>query len=156
MSFPDAARVALGDSQLRRNLGHATRTIREKRAGVVAELPDWEELRVAGERIKDGVLHRLDELLVELEERVTGAGGAVHWARDAEEANRVVTGLVREHGAGEVVKVKSITTDEIDLNEGLAAEGVEAVETDLAELIVQLGHDSSSHILVPAIHKNRA
>jgi L-lactate dehydrogenase complex protein LldF len=156
MSFPDAARVALGDSQLRRNLGHATRTIREKRAGVVAELPDWEELRVAGERIKDGVLHRLDELLVELEERVTGAGGAVHWARDAEEANRVVTGLVREHGAGEVVKVKSITTDEIGLNEALSRVGIGAVETDLAELIVQLGHDSSSHILVPAIHKNRA
>ena len=106
MSFPDAARVALGDSQLRRNLGHATRTIREKRAGVVAELPDWEELRVAGERIKDGVLHRLDELLDELEERVTGAGGAVHWARDAEEANRVVTGLVFTCFGSQVLSVR--------------------------------------------------
>jgi L-lactate dehydrogenase complex protein LldF len=154
--FPEAARTALGDAQLRRNLAKATGTIRAKRAQVVAELPDWAELRAAGAALKDQVLANLDRYLVQLEEQVTARGGVVHWARDATEANRVVTGLVREAGADEVVKVKSMATQEIGLNEALAAAGIAAWETDLAELIVQLGHDSPSHILVPAIHRNRA
>src|SRR5207237_6140498 len=91
-----------------------------------------------------------------LEEKVTAAGGAVHWARDAAEANAIVTRLVQETGETEVVKVKSMATQEIGLNEALATAGITAYETDLAELIVQLGHDRPSHILVPAIHKNRA
>ena len=99
---------------------------------------------------------RLPELLVQLEENVTARGGVVHWARDAEEANRIVTDLVRATGADEVVKVKSMATQEIGLNEHLEANGIAAIETDLAELIVQLGHDKPSHILVPAIHRNRA
>jgi L-lactate dehydrogenase complex protein LldF len=154
--FPEAARAALGDAQLRRNLGKATGTIRAKRASVVAELPDWAELRAAGAAIKDQVLAGLDRHLVQLEEQVTARGGVVHWARDAIEANRIVTDLVRAAGAEEVVKVKSMATQEIGLNEALAAAGIAAWETDLAELIVQLGHDSPSHILVPAIHRNRA
>jgi L-lactate dehydrogenase complex protein LldF len=154
--FPTAAREALADTQLRRNLGHATRTIRDKRARVVGEVPDWEGLREAGRAIKDEALARLPELLEQLEESVTAAGGQVHWARDGAEANAAVAAVVREHGADEVVKVKSITTDETKLNDALAAEGVAAVETDLAELIVQLDHDAPSHILVPAIHRNRA
>jgi L-lactate dehydrogenase complex protein LldF len=154
--FPVAARAALADTQLRRNLGKATRTIRAKRAAVVAELPDWEELRAAGEAIKQHTMAHLDRYLEDLESRVTGNGGTVHWARDANEANRIVTGLVRDTGAAEVVKVKSIVTDEIGLNEALASAGIAAHETDLAELIVQLGHDRPSHILVPAIHRNRA
>ena len=80
----------------------------------------------------------------------------MHWARDAHEANRIVTSLVRETGESEVVKVKSMATQEIGLNEALADAGITAYETDLAELIVQLGHDAPSHILVPAIHKNRS
>ncbi len=87
---------------------------------------------------------------------MTAAGGTVHWAVDAEEANRIVTGLVRATGEREVVKVKSMATQEIGLNEALAAAGIAAYETDLAELIVQLGRDRPSHILVPAIHRNRA
>ena len=154
--FPAAAREALQDTQLRRNLGHATRTIRAKRAGVVGELPDWEELRSAGEAIKDRVLAGLDGYLEQLEESVTRAGGHVHWARDGDEANRIVREIAQGHGVSEVVKVKSIVTDEIGLNEALAEAGIAAVETDLAELIIQLDHDEPSHILVPAIHKNRA
>jgi L-lactate dehydrogenase complex protein LldF len=154
--FPEAARVALGDAQLRRNLAKATGTIRAKRAAVVGEVPDWAELRAAGAAIKDQVLAGLDGYLVQLEEQVTARGGVVHWARDATEANRIVTGLVRAAGADEVVKVKSMATQEIGLNEALAAAGIAAWETDLDELIVQLGHDSPSHILVPAIHRNRA
>ncbi|AEA26196.1 iron-sulfur cluster binding protein [Pseudonocardia dioxanivorans CB1190] len=155
-SFPAAARDALADSQLRRNLGHATSTIRAKRAAVVAERADWEELRAAGEAIKAATMARLDEHLERLEAEVTRRGGAVHWARDAEEANAIVTRLVAATGSREVVKVKSMATREIGLNEALAAAGVDTQETDLAELIVQLGGDLPSHILVPAIHRNRA
>ena len=115
-SFPEAARVALGDSQLRHNLRNATTTIREKRARVVEEVPDWEALREAGRAIKADVMARLDEYLVQFEESVQAAGGTVHWARDAAEANRLVLDVARSHGADEVVKVKSLTTDELELN----------------------------------------
>ena len=154
--FPTAARAALADTQLRSNLAHATSTIRAKRAKVVAELDDWEQLRLAGAAIKDNTLLHLDEHLVRLEESLTAAGATVHWARDAAEASAVVAAVAKKHGVDEVVKVKSMATAEIDLNEHLAAEGIAAWETDLAELIVQLGDDLPSHILVPAIHRNRA
>ncbi|MFB6528593.1 MULTISPECIES: LutB/LldF family L-lactate oxidation iron-sulfur protein [unclassified Streptomyces] len=154
-AFPEAARAAVGDATLRANLRHATHTIRDKRARAVAELDDWAELRQAGKEIKDRTLRHLDEHLVRLEEAVTAAGGTVHWAADADEANRIVTALVRATGETEVVKVKSMATQEIGLNEHLEAEGIAAYETDLAELIVQLGDDRPSHILVPAIHRNR-
>jgi len=153
--FPEAARSALANDQQRENLRRATTTIRTKRARAVAEIDDWEELRLAGAAIKDEALARLPELLEDLERNVTAAGGIVHWARDAAEANALVVGLVRDAGADEVVKVKSMATQEIELNEALAAAGIAAWETDLAELIVQLGRDLPSHFLVPAIHRNR-
>jgi L-lactate dehydrogenase complex protein LldF len=153
--FPEAARVALGDAQLRRNLGKATTTIRAKRAGVVGELADWEELRDAGAAIKARAMATLPEQLERLEAEVVRHGGIVHWARDAAEANAVVAGIAHRHGAHELIKVKSMTTDEIGLNAALAQASVRAIETDLAELIVQLADDRPSHILVPAIHRNR-
>jgi L-lactate dehydrogenase complex protein LldF len=155
-TFPTAARGALADVQLRGNLAHATTTIRNKRTNAVAELPDWQELRLAGEAIKDDVLSNLDVYLERLEESVTARGGIVHWARDAAEANEIVLRIAREKQADEVVKVKSMATAEIGLNEALEEGGVHAIETDLAELIVQLGDDRPSHILVPAIHRNRS
>nr|WP_226345348.1 lactate utilization protein B [Agilicoccus flavus] len=186
--FPTAARGGLTNSQQRRNLRHATHTIRDKRAKVVAEVDQWEELRVAGAAIKDRALRHLDVYLPQLEASLTAAGAHVHWARDAEEANRIIVDLVRAaHAADveaatsaqvaggeaepegetddlaprasddlEVVKVKSMATQEIEMNEALERAGIAAWETDLAELIVQLGHDLPSHILVPAIHRNRS
>ena len=154
-AFPVAARSALRDGQLRTNLARATTTIRDKRLRAIAELDDWEQLRLAGAAIKDDVLARLPELLLQLEERVTAAGGVVHWARDGAEANRIVTDIARSHQVTEVVKVKSMATQEIELNTALARAGIDVWETDLAELIVQLGHDLPSHILVPSIHRNR-
>ncbi|TVL93481.1 (4Fe-4S)-binding protein [Streptomyces sp. SAJ15] len=154
-AFPRAAAAAVDDARLRANLRHATHTIRAKRAAAVAELPDWEPLRAAGAAIKDRALRHLDHYLPRLEEAVTAAGGRVHWAGDAAEANRIVVDLVRATGETEVVKVKSMATQEIGLNTALAREGITAYETDLAELIVQLGDDLPSHILVPAIHRNR-
>lgn len=154
-AFPTAARTAIQDTTLLGNLRHATGTIRDKRARAVGELPDWASLREAGKQIKDHTLRHLDRYLLQLETSVTAAGGTVHWAADAAEANRIVAGLVRATGEREVVKVKSMTTQEIGLNEALAAEGIRAYETDLAELIVQLSEGRPSHILVPAIHRNR-
>ena len=154
--FPEAARIALADAQLRRNLGKATTAIRVKRANAVAELRDWEALRDAGAAIKARAMATLPEQLERLEEAVRSRGGIVHWARDGAEANAIIAGIARGHGADEVIKVKSLATDEIGLNEALALRGIAAIETDLAELIVQLGDDEQSHILVPAIHRNRA
>jgi L-lactate dehydrogenase complex protein LldF len=155
-SFQEGARQSLQNPQLRRNLRKATHTIRAKRAAVVSEVPDWQQLREAGRQIKAHTMRRLDRYLLQLEGSVRAAGGEVHWALDAAEANRIVTDLVRREGVPEVVKVKSITTDEIGLNRALGAQGIRAIETDLAELIIQLAGETSSHILVPAIHKNRA
>lgn len=154
--FPAAARTALADTQLRHNLAHATATIRDKRARVVAEVAGWEDLRIAGAAVKDRALHDLEAQLVRLEETLTAGGAVVHWARDAAEANQVVIDVARGHDVDEVIKVKSMATQEIALNEALEAAGIAAWETDLAELIVQLGGDLPSHILVPAIHRNRA
>ncbi|HEY3775836.1 MAG TPA: LutB/LldF family L-lactate oxidation iron-sulfur protein [Solirubrobacteraceae bacterium] len=153
--FPAAARDALADDQLRRNLAHVTHTIRAKRLAAVSELADWEELREAGRAIKAHTMRHLDHYLTELEASVTAAGGVVHWARDGAEANRIVGDLVSATGASEVVKAKSLTTEETGLNEALAERGIHAWETDLAQLIVQLSGDTPSHILVPAIHRNR-
>lgn len=155
-SFQDGARQALRNPQLRRNLRLATGTIRARRAVAVSEVPDWQALREAGRQIKAHTMRHLDRYLLQLEASVDAAGGQVHWAADAAEANRIVTDLVRREGASEVVKVKSITNDEIGLNRALEGAGITAIETDLAELIIQLAGETSSHILVPAIHKNRA
>ena len=158
--FPKAAGRAVADPQLRHNLGRATATIRAKRARVVGELPDWEDLRRSASAIKTDVMARLPELLLQLEENVTARGCTVHWAPDAAAANQIVADLVERalpaDAPREVVKVKSMATQEIGLNEYLEERGIDAIETDLAELIVQLGHDTPSHILVPAIHRNRA
>jgi L-lactate dehydrogenase complex protein LldF len=154
--FPQAARRELLDPQLRHNLRKATHAIRDKRARAIAELEDWEQLREAGRRIKERALRHLDVHLEALERAVVAAGGCVHWAPDGAAANALVAELIRATGSREVVKVKSLTTDEISLNEALATEGITAHETDLAELIIQLAGDRPSHILVPAIHYNRA
>jgi L-lactate dehydrogenase complex protein LldF len=161
--FPVAAHEALGNAQLRHNLAHATGTIRAKRQRLVDEVTEsmdgtggWEELRLAGAGVKESALRDLGTQLELLEASLTANGATVHWARDAAEANAIVASVARSHGVDEVVKVKSMVTQEIGLNEALEAEGIAAWETDLAELIVQLGDDLPSHILVPAIHRNRA
>ncbi|WP_283137932.1 lactate utilization protein B [Rhizohabitans arisaemae] len=152
-AFPKAAEGKLADTRLRATLRGATHTIRDRRTAVVAEVGDWEDLRELGRTVKEEALADLGSLLARFEERATAAGATVHWARDAAEACRIVADLIT---VTEVVKVKSMATQEIGLNEALAARGVHAVETDLAELIVQLADDKPSHLLVPAIHYNRS
>jgi L-lactate dehydrogenase complex protein LldF len=154
--FPRNAKRAVEDSQLRRNVRKATATIRERRDRLVADTPDWQALRSAGAAIKDDVLHHLDTYLEEFERNATSHGAQVHWARDAQEANQKVTDLVAQTGHTEVIKVKSMATQEIGLVDALRKRGIHAHETDLAELILQLSNDKPSHIVVPALHRNRA
>ena len=153
--FPKYAKEELKNEQLRSNLRFVTHAIRNKRARVTAELPDWQELRNTGESVKNYVLANLPELLEQFERNFTAAGGHVHWARNATEANQIALDLIREQGVDEIIKIKSMATAETGLNEFLEENGINAIETDLAEEIVQLGHDRPSHILVPAIHRNR-
>lgn len=153
--FPKYAKEELKNEQLRANLRFVTHAIRNKRARVTAEVPDWQDLRNTGESVKDYVLANLPELLEQFERNFTAAGGHVHWARNATEANQIALDLIREQGVDEIIKIKSMATAETGLNEFLEENGINAIETDLAEEIVQLGHDRPSHILVPAIHRNR-
>jgi L-lactate dehydrogenase complex protein LldF len=150
-----AAKAAMEDAQLRQNVRHATGVIRAKRALLVEEKADWQQLRTAASRIKEHTMRYLDRYLVQFEQSCVRAGGKVHWAEDADEANRIITGIIQSHGETEVIKVKTMTSDETQLNTALEAAGITPYETDLADLIVQLGSDHPSHIVVPALHKNR-
>ncbi len=156
LSFPKAAKMLLKETELRGNVRRATETIQAKRRKLVAEKDDWQELRESARQIRAHVLAHLGAYLEEFERNLTRAGGTVHWARNAEEAQAIVVSLAKEAGAQEVIKIKSMTTEEIHLNGALEEAGIHAYETDLAELILQLGHDTPSHIVVPALHKNRA
>ena len=153
--FPEAARELLQDSQTRSNVRHATNVIQAKRNAVVGELADWEELRDAGAAVRAHSLAHLDYYLEQFERECTRAGGQVHWARDGAEANQIILDLIRRQHATEVLKIKTMTSEEIGLNQHLEANGIRAHETDLAELIIQLGKDKPSHFVVPALHKNR-
>ena len=113
---------------------------------------EWERLRQAGHDIRLQAIEHLDHYLVQLEAQVTQAGGQVHWARDAAEARAIVLRIAREHNVKRVVKAKSMATEEIDLNHALQAAGIQALETDLGEYIVQLAGEMPSHIIVPAVH----
>jgi L-lactate dehydrogenase complex protein LldF len=120
------------------------------------EKTDWQALRTAGAAIRTHALENLGAYLTQFEERCTAAGGVVHWAADAAEARQIILNLLREENASEVIKIKTMTSAEIQLNPFLEAAGVRTYETDLAEIILQLGEDEPSHIVVPALHVNRA
>jgi len=136
-------------------LERATNRFLGYRATRVAELPDWESLRQAAHEIRLHTLLHLDAYLERLEERVTAAGGQVHWAIDAAQARRIVLDLARERSVRMAVKVKSMATEEIGLNHALEETGIQAVETDLGEFIIQLAGQGPSHIIAPAVHKTR-
>lgn len=153
---PQAAiRQTVSDPKLQRAIFTATSRLIENRRAAHAGLPEFEELRERARLIKQHTLAHLDYYLEQLEAKVTALGGAVHWARDGAEAAAIVTGIAREHGAQLAVKSKSMTSEEIHLNERLAEAGIEAVETDLGEYILQLGGEKPYHIIAPALHKTR-
>jgi L-lactate dehydrogenase complex protein LldF len=154
--FPQAALPVLRNSQLRKNVAHATDVIQGKRNRLVAEKTDWLQLRDAASDLRAHVLEHLGDYLEQFEERCTAAGGVVHWASDAEEARRIIVALLKKEDAREVIKIKTMTSTEIQLNPALERAGIHAIETDLAELILQLGDDEPSHVVVPALHVNRS
>ncbi len=154
-AFPASAIRALGDRQLQSNLSRLKGNFLERRAWAMASLPEFDALRDEAVAIKDHVLEHLDTYLEAFESAVAAGGGEVHWARDDAEARRIVLGICRDAGASTVTKGKTMVSEEIGLNEWLESAGIEAVETDLGEYIVQLAGEAPSHIIAPAIHKNR-
>jgi L-lactate dehydrogenase complex protein LldF len=147
--------TALSDPQLRLALDRASRRFTESRLAGLASLPEPERVRDRARAIRSRTLAELDRYLEQFEARVTAAGGVVHWARDAGEACRVVLELARRHGVRRVVKSKSMISEEVGLNDALEAAGIEVVESDLGEYIIQLARETPSHIIAPAIHKTR-
>src|SRR6185369_1613812 len=154
-TFKENAKAALADVQLRGALKNATSLFGEKRRQAVAGLPNWEELRTQARAIKDEVLSDLDRYLKEFVRNAESRGAVVHWARDAAEANSIICGLATDRAARIIVKSKSMTTEETHLNDALEAAGMQVVETDLGEYIIQLANETPSHIIAPAIHKTR-
>jgi len=154
-AFDSNVREALADEHLRGALKRATERFGAKRQAAVSERPDWEEMREEARAIKEEVLTRLDHYLEEFVERAEAAGARVHWARDGREACRIVAGIAERIEAGTVVKSKSMTTEEIRLNEALQKGDHPPVETDLGEWIIQLAEEPPSHIIAPAIHKTK-
>ena len=154
-TFRENARAALADGHLRGALKNATSLFGERRKAAAASLPNWEDLRSQARAIKDEVLSHLDQYLNEFVRNAESRGALVHWARDAAEANSIVCGLALARKAQIVVKSKSMTTEETHLNDALEAAGLQVVETDLGEYIIQLADEPPSHIIAPAIHKTR-
>jgi L-lactate dehydrogenase complex protein LldF len=154
--FPRNARAALGDRALRGALRQATDLFGERRKRVLATVPEWQELRERARAIKAHTLAHLDRHLAAFADRAAQAGAQVHWAPDAEAAHAIIAGIARGLGARRIVKSKSMTSEEIGLNDALERAGLSVVETDLGEWIIQLAREVPSHIIVPAIHKDRA
>ncbi|HKG62141.1 MAG TPA: LutB/LldF family L-lactate oxidation iron-sulfur protein [Pyrinomonadaceae bacterium] len=154
-TFRENAKAALADVQLRGALKNATSLFGERRKEAAASLANWEDLRRQARAIKDEVLLHLDRYLEEFVRHAESRGARVHWARDAAEANSIICGLATERNARLVVKSKSMTTEEMHLNDALEAAGMQVVETDLGEYIIQLANEPPSHIIAPAIHKTR-
>lgn len=154
-TFDRNAREALLDPVLHGAMRNLADNFAERRKVAMASVDDWEGLRERARSIKEETLLHLDKYLAEFVENAQKLGVKFHWARDAAEARRTVIDLVKARGADMVVKAKSMAAEEIHLNEALEEAGIEPVETDLGEWIIQLAGETPSHIVVPAIHKTK-
>lgn len=154
-TFDENARRALVDPQLRSALRKLTVTFGERRAQAIGSVDDWEGLRERARAIKDETLSHLDRYLAAFADKAERAGAQIHWADDGQDVCRLIIRLLQERNAKQVVKSKSMATEEIHLNAALEAAGITPVETDLGEWIIQLAHETPSHIVVPAIHKSK-
>ena len=153
--FGENAKAALADVQLRGALRHATSLFGKRRLEAARSLNNWEDLRSRARAIKDDVLLHLDRYLETFVANAEKRGAVAHWASDAAEANAIICKLARDSGARTIVKSKSMTTEETHLNDALEAAGMQVVETDLGEYIIQLAEETPSHIIAPAIHKTK-
>jgi L-lactate dehydrogenase complex protein LldF len=147
--------IAVADERLRTSLENAVERFASHRLARLPELGDPQALRRAARAIRADILTRLPDLLGELADNVQKRGGHVHWATTSTQATDYITGVARHHGVQRIVKSKSMASEEIHLNEALEATGATVVETDLGEWIIQLAHETPSHIIAPAVHRNR-
>ncbi|MEQ1603245.1 MAG: LutB/LldF family L-lactate oxidation iron-sulfur protein [Pyrinomonadaceae bacterium] len=154
-TFDQNARAALRDPVLHGALRNLADNFVGRRKIAISSVDDWEGLREKARAIKDETLLHLDEYLLKFVENAEKAGTQIHWARDGKEACRIIIDLVKQRDASMVVKAKSMAGEEIHLNEALEKSGIEPVETDLGEWIIQLAGETPSHIVVPAIHKTK-
>ncbi|WP_455922484.1 LutB/LldF family L-lactate oxidation iron-sulfur protein [Pseudomonas putida] len=152
--FRARAHTALGDQQLRNNFRKAMDSLMTKRAVAFADPDEREQLRALGNAVRARALSKLPDLLETLERNLTRNGVTVHWAETTTEANAIVQSIIDAHGARQVVKGKSMVSEEMEMNHALEAQGIECLESDMGEYIVQLDHEKPSHIIMPAIHKN--
>ena len=127
---------------------------KEKRDDAAAAIPEWEELRDLASKIKEHTLSNLDKYLLEFEENAIKNGVNIHWAKDGDEHNKIIEGIIKKHDAQKIVKSKSILTEECGLNPHLEGMGFEIVDTDLGERIIQFAKQRPSHLVAPAIHLN--
>ena len=155
MSHPKAAELFISDKERARWHDKSLWFIRQKRDKMAATVPEWEELRNTASQIKAHMLSKMDEYLLEFEKNAQANGITVHWALDAKEHNEIVHGLLKKHDVKKLVKSKSMLTEECHLNPYLEKNGIEVVDTDLGERIVQLREEPPSHIVMPAIHTKR-
>ena len=146
---------ALNNPQLRRNFKRAMSGLMEKRQAVFPDAEEWQQLRELGSLIRANALRKLPELLEQLEANCTANGIQVHWAETVDEANKLVLEIAQRHKVKSVVKGKSMVSEEMGLNHFLGQHGIEALEADLGEYIIQVDHELPSHIIMPAIHKNK-
>jgi L-lactate dehydrogenase complex protein LldF len=154
-AFKRNAAAALEDAGLQKALGKAKGAFLQRRAAAVAALPEFETLRDTGRDIKNHTLANLDFYLETYAANVEKAGGQVHWCSTAADARAAVLDICRKAGAKTVTKGKSMISEEIGVNDHLEAHGIQPVETDLGEYIIQLRHEHPSHIIAPAFHLNR-
>ncbi|OZG71720.1 iron-sulfur cluster-binding protein [Hahella sp. CCB-MM4] len=155
LNFKNRVNEALADQELRGNFRGAMDFLMQKRAAMFPDQEDLEALRKRGEQVRNRCLQQLPDLLEQLEAQCVSNGIQVHWAETAEQANNIILGIMRDHQATRMVKGKSMASEEIGLNHFLADHGIEALESDMGEYIVQLDHSTPSHIIMPAIHKNK-
>ena len=155
LAFKDNVKKALDDDALQKALAMAEGGFQKNRADAAARLPEFDALRDAAKALKDHTLAHLDLYLEAFEERAAEQGTMVHWARDDAEARAIILEICRKAGAKKVTKSKSMVTEEIGLNEALETAGIEPVETDLGEHIIQLAGQKPSHILAPAVHMTK-
>lgn len=154
--FRARARAALDDPKLRKSFRGAMDFLQQKRAVQFPDGDELEHLRDLGEAIRQHALANLPDLLVELEGNLTAAGVQVHWAETADEANAIILRIAQGHAARRVIKGKSMASEEMELNHYLAERGIDCIESDMGEYIVQLAGEKPSHIVMPAIHKTKA
>ena len=155
MHFKRKAGENLRNEKLQKALEKLQTKFVDGRAAAIAELPNFEEIRDAATDIRDKVIRSLDRYLLRFEQEATARGAVVHWAETADEVNRIVAEIAHQYGLHKVVKSKSMVSEECGLNDALESQGLDVLETDLGEYILQLAHEPPSHIVAPVVHKSK-